>query len=86
MAYSGIIARRTDWISTSLKSLINLHLSNRPSSTYTLTISMEKAQVYWEPADHSRIPGKMQCHYRLAFDVNEIPMFYVFRTCTEFMD
>ncbi len=46
---------------------------------------MEKAQVYWEPADHSRIPGKMQCHYRLAFDEYEIPMFYVFNTCTEFI-
>lgn len=46
---------------------------------------MEKAQVYWEPADHSRIPGKMQCHYRLAFDKDGIPMFYVFNTCTEFI-
>lgn len=45
---------------------------------------MERAHVYWEPGDHKRIPGKMQCHYRLAFDENEIPMFYVFRTCTEF--
>lgn len=46
---------------------------------------MEKAQIYWEPADHKRIPGKMQCHYRLAFDENGIPMFYVFNTCTEFI-
>ncbi|MGF6376858.1 PBSX family phage terminase large subunit [Clostridiales Family XIII bacterium PM5-7] len=46
---------------------------------------MEMAQVYWEPADHKRIPGKMQCHYRLAFDENEIPMFYVFNTCSEFI-
>lgn len=46
---------------------------------------MEKAQVYWEPADHSRISGKMQCHYRLHFDEEGIPMFYVFNTCTEFI-
>lgn len=46
---------------------------------------MERAHVYWEPGDHKRIPGKMQCHYRLAFDENEIPMFYVFRICTEFI-
>lgn len=46
---------------------------------------MERAHVYWEPGDHKRIPGKMQCHYRLAFDENEIPMFYVFRTCAEFI-
>lgn len=46
---------------------------------------MEKAQVYWEPADHSRIPGKMQCHYRLHFDEEGIPMFYVFSSCPEFI-
>lgn len=46
---------------------------------------MERAHVYWEPGDHKRIPGKMQCHYRLTFDENKIPMFYVFRTCTEFV-
>lgn len=46
---------------------------------------MESAQVYWEPADHKRIPGKMQCHYRLAFDEDRTPMFYVFDTCTEFI-
>ena len=27
----------------------------------------------------------MQCHYRLAFDENEIPMFYVFSTCKNFI-
>lgn len=46
---------------------------------------MERAHVYWEPGDHKRIPGKMQCHYRLTFDENEIPMFYVFSICTEFI-
>jgi len=46
---------------------------------------METQRVYFEPADHSRIPGKMQCHYRLHMDENGIPMFYVFRNCPEFI-
>lgn len=46
---------------------------------------MERGFVYWEGGDHKRIPGKMQCHYRLHFDDNGIPMFYVFNTCKEFI-
>ncbi|MGH0053382.1 MAG: terminase large subunit domain-containing protein [Sphaerochaetaceae bacterium] len=41
--------------------------------------SMAKYRVYWEPSDNKRLPGKMQCHYRLAFDEEGRPMFYVFR-------
>lgn len=41
--------------------------------------------VYFEPGDHSRIAGWMQCHYRLSFDEHGIPMFYVFDTCKEFI-
>ena len=35
--------------------------------------------VYWNPSDNKRIPGKMQVHYRLAFDEEGKSMFYVFR-------
>lgn len=42
---------------------------------------MERERVYWEPADNSRINGKMQVHHRLAFDDDGIPMLYVFSTC-----
>ena len=41
--------------------------------------------IYFEPGDHARIPGWMQCHYRLQFDENGYPMMYVFDTCKEFI-
>lgn len=41
--------------------------------------------VYFSKGDHKRIPGWMQCHYRLAFDGNGIPMFYCFDTCKQFI-
>ena len=44
-----------------------------------------KHQVYFTPGDNKRIPGWMQCHYRLAFDENGIPMFYVFKNCKNFI-
>jgi hypothetical protein len=47
--------------------------------------SMERVGVCFDHADHERIAGKMQCHYRLAFDEFGIPMFYVFRSCKEFI-
>ena len=44
-----------------------------------------KHQVFFMPGDHKRIPGWMQCHYRLAFDENGFPMFYVFKNCKHFI-
>ena len=44
-----------------------------------------KHQVYFTPGDNKRIPGWMQCHYRLAFDENGFPMFYVFKNCKNFI-
>lgn len=41
--------------------------------------------VYWQPGDHKRLPGLMQCHYRLAFDKNGQCMFQVFNTCRGFI-
>ena len=46
---------------------------------------MERRYVWFEGADNHRIAGKMQCHYRLAFDENGVPQFYVFRTCKHFI-
>ena len=42
---------------------------------------MERAGVYFEKGKNNRLAGKMQVHYRLAFDDEGIPMLYVFDTC-----
>lgn len=55
------------------------------STGRSIADEMDACQVYFDKADHSRIPGKMQCHYRLHMDDNEIPMFYVFSTCKHFI-
>lgn len=47
--------------------------------------TLENFGVYFDKADNKRWPGKMQCHYRLAFDEDGIPMFYVFNTCKNFI-
>ncbi|MBQ3965914.1 MAG: hypothetical protein II684_03680, partial [Treponema sp.] len=39
----------------------------------------------FEKASKQRIDGKMQCHYRLAFDEDGHSMFYVFNTCKHFI-
>ena len=41
--------------------------------------------VYWSGGDNTRIAGKMQFHYRLAFDAEGLPMFQVFHTCKHFI-
>lgn len=48
---------------------------------------MERAPnfIYWQGGDNTRIAGKMQFHYRLAFDTDGIPMFYCFSTCKHFI-
>lgn len=45
----------------------------------------EKYGVYFEQGDHKRLPGLMQCHYRLHMDESGIPMFYVFKNCKAFI-
>ena len=47
--------------------------------------TFERHGVYFDKGDHARIAGKMQCHYRLAFDDDGLPMFYVFNTCKHFI-
>jgi hypothetical protein len=48
---------------------------------------MEKAPnfISFSPGDHERIDGKMQFHYRLAFDEEGYTMFQVFNTCKHFI-
>lgn len=46
---------------------------------------MAKEGVFFDKADHTRIAGKMQMHYRFAFDVEEKPMLYIFNTCRHFI-
>ena len=45
----------------------------------------ERAGVHFEKGNNDRIPGWMQCHYRLAFDENGYPMMYVFENCRAFI-
>lgn len=41
--------------------------------------------ITFEPGDNTRIAGKMQFHYRLAFDEGGEPMFQAFTTCRHFI-
>ena len=45
----------------------------------------EDERISFDKAKHDRINGKMQCHNRLAFDDNGVPMFYCFSTCKHFI-
>lgn len=44
-----------------------------------------KYGVYFTPGDNNRIPGWMQCHYRLQFDENGYSRMYVFDCCEAFI-
>lgn len=46
---------------------------------------MAREGVFFDFGDNERLPGKMQFHYRLAFDTDGIPMMYVFSTCRHFI-
>ena len=41
--------------------------------------------IYFQPGDNTRLPGWMQCRYRLQFNEDGIPRFQVFNTCKEFI-
>ena len=41
--------------------------------------------VYFTPGDNARIPGWMQCHYRLQFDENGYARCYIFENCAGFL-
>lgn len=42
-------------------------------------------RVFFSPGDNQRIPGWMQCHYRLQFDSQGYPRMYVFDNCKAFI-
>lgn len=44
-----------------------------------------KYGIYFVKGDHQRIPGWMQCHYRLQFDVEGYPRMYVLDSCQDFI-
>ena len=41
--------------------------------------------LHWAPGDNTRLAGKMQFHYRLAFQADGRPMLQVFNTCKHFI-
>lgn len=41
--------------------------------------------VYFSKGDNKRIPGWMQCHYRMSFDSNGYAALYVFKNCKAFI-
>lgn len=44
-----------------------------------------KYGVYFSKGDNRRVPGWMQCHYRMQFDKNGFPRMYVLDTCRDFI-
>ena len=51
----------------------------------TVIRMMEREGVYFEKGKNDRLSGKMQMHYRLAFDDEGKAMMYVFSTCRHFI-
>lgn len=51
------------------------------STDGSIAYMMEKRGVYFEKGNNDRLAGKMQVHYRLAFDKGGLPMIYFFNTC-----
>ncbi len=47
--------------------------------------SAARERVFLGKGDNTRLAGKMQYHYRLAFDGEGLPMLYAFRTCRHFI-
>ena len=56
--------------------------ASRGESIYETAV---RCGVYFVPGDNHRIPGWMQCHYRLQFDDEGYPMLYVFSCCPAFL-
>ncbi len=51
------------------------------SSEGSIAEMMEREGVFFEKGRNDRLAGKMQVHYRLAFDREGLPMLYVFDHC-----
>ena len=51
----------------------------------TIITMFEEEGVFFEKGKHDRLSGKMQCHYRFAFDEEGRPMAYIFNNCRHFL-
>lgn len=51
----------------------------------SIIAAMEREGVYFEKGDNTRLAGKMQVHYRLAFNEDGYSRLYVFKTCRQFI-
>ena len=86
------VFRRIREIETSHKWLRGHHIEGvadpaiwDASGGESIAETAERFRVYFTPGDHQRIPGWMQCHYRLQFDEGGLPMMYVFHHCGAFL-
>lgn len=52
----------------------------------TVKALMQAEGVSWLPSKSKRYQGLMECHYRLAFDAEGLPMFYCFSSCRHFIE
>ncbi len=51
------------------------------SSEGSIAEMMERCGVFFSKGNNERLAGKMQVHYRLAFDAEGLPMIYFFENC-----
>ena len=51
----------------------------------SIAATAAKHGLIFMPGDHQRIPGWMQCHYRLQFDSQGYSRMYVFSNCKAFI-
>ena len=51
----------------------------------TVIRMFEEEGVFFEKGKNDRLSGKMQCHYRFAFDDEGRPMAYIFNNCRAFL-
>ena len=55
------------------------------SSGESIADTALRHNIYFSKGDNKRIPGWMQCHYRLQFDEQGYPRMYVFDNCKAFI-
>ena len=60
-------------------------LSQRQLEEIAASTTKDFKGVFWSGGDNTRIPGKMQFHYRLAFGGDGRPMLQTFSTCRHFI-
>jgi hypothetical protein len=58
----------------------------KADSGYGAAAAMAEMGVYFSRGKNDRMLGKMQFHYRLAFNAEGRPMFQVFNTCRHFIE